>query len=152
MYKKIIFIFLISSLVISLILIGFEDEYSLHNSKEYSLTNLKELLTQTETMIVCPYNSQEPFKVCENEEVTKTISDKEKIEEIISLINPLEERSGISTMVGAGEVAHAFDGNGNFLLNIFFSPYIGLEKGNSFYTLRAEDNEYIFHLGSLIKN
>lgn len=142
--KKFIFIFLIISLVISLILIESED----YNS----LNNLKELLNQTEVMIVCPYNSQEPFEVCKSEEIIKIISDKEKIEKIISLITPLEDSNGTSTMVGAGEVVHTFDSDGNFLLNIFFSPYIGLEKGNSFYTLRAEDNEYIFHLGSLIKN
>ena len=104
----------------------------------YSVDNLKELLTQTQTMIVCRYDAHNPYKICSNEDTIETITDKNKIDQIISLIMPLEVSVGTSTMEGAALVVHALDKNENLLMNVFYSPYIGIEKGDSFYSLSRD--------------
>ena len=49
-------------------------------------------------------------------------------------------------MMGAGTVIHTFDANGNFLVNIFYYPYVGLEKGDSFYTLDSKNAKRIIKI------
>ena len=38
----------------------------------------------------------------------------------------------------AALVVHALDENENLLVNIFYSPYVGIEKGDSFYYLSRD--------------
>lgn len=141
MYKKILLIVII---IACCILVGFSFK---DNSKEYySLDTLKDLLNQTETMIICLYDSDNPYKICSKEDTITSIADKDKIEEIINLIIASDIGKGMSTMIGAGTVIHTFDENGNFLVSVFYDPYIGLEKGTSFYVLESKNQERILEI------
>lgn len=58
-------------------------------SKEYSLAELKELLKETESLVVCPYKSEKPYQVCTGEDIVKTITDKDTINEVTAIFNEL---------------------------------------------------------------
>ena len=130
MYKKIVFILIIIGCCITLTLI-----FAKKSKETYTLDELKDLLNQTETMVICLYDAHNPYEICTNEGIIESVTDKSKIEQIISFIMPLESFSGTSTMEGASLVIHSLDKNENLLVNIFCSPYIGIEKGDSFYSL-----------------
>ncbi len=130
MYKKIALVLLVIIFCVLLSII-----FKKTPEVIYSLDSLKDLLGQTETMVVCRNNYSNPYQICSNEEIIKTITDKSKIEQIVSLIKPLEVVEDTSTMEGAALVVHALDENGNLLVNFFYSPYIKIEKGDSSYSL-----------------
>ena len=130
MYKKIVFILIIIAFCITLILI-----FKKEPKETYTLVELKDLLKQTETMVICLYDVHNPYEICSDVEIVESITDKSKIEQIISFIMPLDVSTGTSTMEGAALVVHALDENENLLVNVFYSPYIGIEKGDSFYYL-----------------
>ena len=130
MYKKIIFIFIIVVFCIILSLI-----FKKEPKETYTLDELKDYLKQTETMVICLYDAHNPYEICTNEDIIESITDKSKIDQIISYIMPLEALSGAYPAVGAGLVIHSLDENENLLVNVFYSPYVGIEKGDSFYYL-----------------
>lgn len=130
MYKRVVFIFLVIAFCILLSLIFIKE-----SKDTYTLNELQKLLEQTETMVICRYDAHDPYKNCSNEDIIENVTDRNKINQVISLIMPLEVSSGTSTMEGSALVVHALDENENLLVNIFYSPYIGIEKGNSFYYL-----------------
>ena len=133
MYKKIVFILIIIGCCITLTL------FFVKKPKEtYTLDELKDLLKQTETMVICLYDVHNPYEVCSDEDIIESITDKSKIEQIVSFILPLDVSTGTSTMEGSGLVIHALDEKENLLVNIFCSPYIGIEKGDSFYYLSRD--------------
>lgn len=137
MNKKIVFIIIIA---ISCIICGYYFEYlRIEKQERYSLEELKELLKQTNSMVECFYNHEKPYDVCSGDNVIRTISDKNAIDKIVSIIYELEPSHGVTTMEGAGAVLHAFDKDGNFLLNVFYAPYIAIEKGVSGYNLGRKE-------------
>ena len=144
MYKKIVFIFIIVVFCITLSLI-----FKKEPKETYTLDELKDYLKQTETMVICLYDAHNPYEICTNEDIIKSITDKSKVEQIISYILPLESSSGTSTMEGSGLVIHALDEKENLLVNIFCSPYIGIEKGDSFYSL-SRDSSLIQNIGEIL--
>ena len=62
---------------------------------------------------------------------------------------PLDVSTGTSTMEGAGLVIHSLDENENLLVNVFYSPYVGIEKGDSFYSL-GRDQQIIQSITELL--
>ena len=144
MYKKIIFILIIIAFCITLSLI-----FKKEPEETYTLDELKDYLKQTETMVICLYDVHNPYEICTNEDIIKSITDKSKIDQIISYILPLEALSGVYPAVGAGLVIHAIDENENLLVNIFYSPYIGIEKGDSFYSL-SRDSSLIQNIAEIL--
>lgn len=118
------------------------------NKEYYSLSTLKGLFKETETMILCPRDRKEHYKICSEEKVIKVISDKDKINEIVNLIIDLNESDKNAPVhsVDAGEVIHALDKNGNLLVNFYDFPYVGLEKGNSFYKLEINNQKLLLKL------
>lgn len=133
MYKKIVFILIIIGCCITLTLIFVKKP-----KETYTLVELKDLLKQTETMVICLYDAHNPYEVCSDEDIIESITDKSKIEQIVSFIMPLDVSTGTSTMEGASLVVHALDENENLLVNVFYSPYVGIEKGDSFYYLSRD--------------
>lgn len=133
MYKKIVFILIIIGCCITLTLIFVKKP-----KETYTLVELKDLLKQTETMVICLYDAHNPYEVCSDEDIIESITDKSKIEQIVSFIMPLDVSTGTSTMEGAALVVHALDENENLLVNVFYSPYVGIEKGDSFYYLSRD--------------
>ena len=144
MYKKIIFIFIIVVFCITLSLI-----FKKEPKETYTLDELKDYLKQTETMVICLYDAHNPYEICTNEDIIESITDKSKIDQIISFIMTLEPLSGASTAEGAGLVIHASDENKNLLVNIFDFPYIGIEKGDSFYSL-SRDSSLIQNIAEIL--
>ncbi len=112
----------------------------------YSLDTLKELLEDSKTMIICRYDVHNPYNFCSEDTMIKSISDEDEVNEIISLITTSNISNGKTNMMGAGTVIHTFDANGNFLVNIFYYPYVGLEKGDSFYTLDSKNAKRIIKI------
>ena len=88
-------------------------------------------------MVICLYDAHNPYEICTNEDIIESVTDKSKMEQIISFIMPLDVSTGTTTADGAGLVIHALDENENLLVNVFYSPYVGIEKGDSFYSLRC---------------
>lgn len=135
MKKKIVFIIII-------VIVGMIGGYYLEGERKeyYSLNDLKELLKETDSMVICPYSYENPYEVCTGDDILKTITDKNIINEIVSLIIPLPKTENGLQMLGFGTVIHTFDKDGNFLVNVFYTPYIGLEKGTSFYVLKNQND------------
>ena len=144
MYKKIIFIFIIVVFCITLSLV-----FKKEPKETYTLNELKDYLKQTETMVICLYDAHNPYEICTNEDIIESITDKSKIDQIISYIMPLEALSGAYPAVGAGLVIHSLDENENLLINAFYSPYVGIEKGDSFYSL-SWDSSLIQNIAEIL--
>ena len=144
MYKKIVFILIIIAFCMMLSFI-----FKKEPKETYTLVELKDLLKQTETMVICLYDAHNPYEICSNEDKIETVTDKNKINQVISLIMPLDVSTGTSTMEGAGLVIHSLDENENLLVNVFYSPYVGIEKGDSFYSL-GRDQQIIQSITELL--
>lgn len=144
MYKKIIFILIIIGCCITLSLI-----FAKKPKETYTLVELKDLLKQTEAMVICLYDAHNPYEICTNEDIIESVTDKSKMEQIISFIMPLDVSTGTTTADGAGLVIHALDENENLLVNVFYSPYVGIEKGDSFYSL-SRDKQIIQSIAELL--
>lgn len=139
MSKKILFIIPIVLCFILIFFIFKEEDKEL-----YSLDELKELLGKTKVMNVCRYyDRKHPYKSCSRYNTIKSVSDEKLITEIVSIFKESQPATGDSTMEGAGDVIQVFDKDGNFLMNAFFYPYIGLEKGESLYILAHEREKRI---------
>jgi len=100
-------------------------------------------------MIICLYDISNPYEICSNENVIETIKDASKIEQVVSLIQPLDISEGTTTADGAGLVIHALDENEDLLVNLFYFPYIGIEKGDSFYSL-SRDSQTIQSISEIL--
>ena len=144
MYKKIVFIFIIVVFCIILSLI-----FKKEPKETYTLDELKDYLKQTETMVICLYDAHNPYEICTNEDIIESITDKSKIDQIISYIMPLEALSGAYPAVGAGLVIHSLEEKENLVINAFYAPYIGIEKGDSFYSL-SRDSSLIQNIAEIL--
>lgn len=144
MYKKIVFILIIIAFCMMLSFI-----FKKEPKETYTLVELKDLLKQTETMVICLYDAHNPYEICTNEDIIASLTDKSKIDQIISYIMPLEALSGAYPAVGTGLVIHSLDENENLLINVFYSPYVGIEKGDSFYSL-SRDSSLIQNIAEIL--
>ena len=67
MYKKIVFILIIIGCCITLTLIFVKKP-----KETYTLDELKNLLKQTETMVICLYDVHNPYEVCSDEDIIES--------------------------------------------------------------------------------
>ncbi len=135
--KKFLFIFVLC------IFCGISIRYILKNNNDYSFDKLIDSLSQTQTLVVCPYDYKNPYNVCSGDSVIQSITDQQKVNEFISLITSSHQYTGVSSMPGPTKVVHALDENGDLILNIFVYPHVVIDKNNHSYPLTPDYQEQL---------
>lgn len=114
----------------------------------YSLDELKDSIKETKTLVICLKANKKNNGICPGEAMLRSITDEDTINEITSLIMESKEiyNSNYPTMSPPAFIINAFDKNGIFLANIYYYPYVGLEKGGSKYHLESKNENRLLEI------